>query len=182
MSKSIPTKLWQKGWVKNLLTVAVFIIAYLSLRPFMQGEVIHGQVPAIQLESITGEYIDLSQVEQPTLIHLWATWCPICGVTKSSVESVAEDYRVLNIATQSGDDEQLLQYAKDNNMNPALIINDLDGELMTLFGAKAVPADFIISPGGEIKFVEVGFTSEIGLRLRLWWSGLSDSEASSQAN
>jgi len=172
---------WKKPWVKNGLTVLIFVIAYLALRPFMQGDVIHGQVPAIQLKSITGGQFDLSNVTEPTLVHLWATWCPICGVTKGSVESVAKDYKVINISTQSGDDEALLNYAQENDMNPAIIINDYDGKLMNLFGAKAVPADFIISPGGEIQFVEVGFTSELGLRLRLWWAGLSSSETNQTA-
>ncbi|WP_028485915.1 redoxin domain-containing protein [Thiomicrorhabdus chilensis] len=169
--QSSPT-FWQKSWVKNSLTVLVFVIAYLSLRPFMQGDVIQGQVPDIQLESISGETVSLHDLQEPYLIHIWATWCPICDITKGSVESVAEDYRVINIATQSGDDDLLLAYALQNELNPQLIVNDFDGSLMQQFGAKAVPADFIVGPNGQIEFVEVGFTSEIGLRLRLWWAGL----------
>lgn len=168
---------WKRNWVKNVLTASVFLAVYLSIRPFMQGDVIHGQIPPIQLQTITGELFDLSSVQEPTLVHIWATWCPICKVTKGSVESVANSYKVVNIATQSGDDEQLIEYAQANEMNPAIIVNDLDGKLMSLFGSKAVPADFIIAPGGEIKFIEVGFTSEIGLRIRLWWAGLTGSDS-----
>ena len=171
---------WKRNWVKNVLTALVFIAIYLSIRPFMQGDVLHGQVPPIQLQTITGETFDLSNIQEPTLVHIWATWCPICKVTKGSVESVANSYKVVNIATQSGDDQLVLEYAEANEMNPAIIVNDLDGKLMSLFGSKAVPADFIIAPGGEIKFVEVGFTSEIGLRLRLWWAGLSGSDTGSE--
>lgn len=167
---------WKRKWVKNLLTALVFIAIYLSIRPFMQGDVIHGQIPPIKLQTITGETFDLSSVQEPTLVHIWATWCPICKVTKGSVESVAHSYKVVNIATQSGDDQLVLEYAKANEMNPAIIVNDFDGQLMSLFGSKAVPADFIIAPGGEITFIEVGFTSEIGLRLRLWWAGLFGSK------
>ena len=174
------TAFWKKPWVKNTLTVLVFVAAYLTLRPFMQGDVIHGQVPPIELKSITGETFDLSNIQEPTLIHIWATWCPICGVTQGSVESVANDYNVINIATQSGDDQALFEYAKANEMNTAMIVNDANGQLMSLFGSKAVPADFIIAPGGEIQFVEVGFTSELGLRIRLWWAGLSGSSSADE--
>ncbi|MDG6777260.1 protein disulfide oxidoreductase [Thiomicrorhabdus sp. zzn3] len=165
-------RFWQRNWVKNTLTVLIFIGAYLALRPFMQGDVIQGQVPDISVQTLQGETLSLRELEQPALIHIWATWCPICGVTRGSVESVAEDYTVINIATQSGDDDQLLHYAQQHEMNPAIIVNDLDGELMKQFGAKAVPADFILGANGQIEFVEVGFTSELGLRLRLWWAGL----------
>ena len=30
----------------------------------------------------------------------------------------------------------------------------------------------ILDPAGNIRFVSQGYTSEIGLRLRLWWAGL----------
>ncbi|MDG6773711.1 protein disulfide oxidoreductase [Thiomicrorhabdus sp. ZW0627] len=173
-NQSTPPKLplWKKGWFKNLMTVVIFVLVYLSIRPFMQGEVVEGSVPALQMQTITGETIDLKSIDRPTLIHIWATWCPICGVTKGGIESISDDYPVINIATQSGDDEQLLSYAKQNDMKPQIIVNDLDGQILKHFGAKAVPADFIVDSNGEIQFVEVGFTTELGLRLRLWWAGL----------
>lgn len=171
-------KLWGKKWFKNLVTVVLFILVFLALRPFMQGDVIHGKAPTMNVTSITGKTLDLQQMTsqgQPVLVHLWATWCPICDVTKGGIESVAKDYHVINIATQSADDEQLLNYALENTLNADFIVNDLDGHWMKTFGAKAVPADFIIDPQGNIAFVEVGFTTSWGLRLRLWWAGLNSS-------
>lgn len=172
-----PLKIWQKNWFKNLITVLIFILIYLSVRPFMQGDVIHGQAPIMHVTSINGKTLDLQAMNQqgkPVLVHIWATWCPICQVSKGGIESVAEDYAVINIATQSADDEQLLTYAQENQMNPDFIVNDLEGHWLKTFGAKAVPADFVVAPNGEIKFIEVGFTTAWGLRLRLWWAGLVD--------
>ncbi len=168
---------WQKNWVKNLLTIIVFIAIYLALRPFFQGEVIEGKAPVMRLESITGEKIDLQALNaqgQPVLIHIWATWCPICKFTNDNVESISKDYAVINIATQSGDNQTLLDYAAQNQLTPNLIVNDYDGKWMQAFGAKAVPADFIVNAQGEIEFIEVGYSSELGLRLRLWWSNLTN--------
>lgn len=175
-SQPLPTvKFWQKKWVKNLITVVIFVAIYLSVRPFMQGDVIHGQAPIMQVTTINGNTIDLQALNQqgkPVLIHIWATWCPICKVSKGGVESIAKDYAVINIATQSADNDQLLTYAKENEMNPNIIVNDLEGKWLKTFGAKAVPADFVVAPNGKIEFVEVGFTTAWGLRLRLWWAGL----------
>lgn len=179
-SPSQETKIWQKNWFKNLMTVVLFIAIYLAIRPFMQGDVVQGKAPQMSVTSITGKNIDLQQLNQqgqPVLVHIWATWCPICEVSKGGIESVAEDYAVINIATQSADDEQLLAYAKQHDMNPDIIVNDLEGQWLKTFGAKAVPADFVIDPQGNIAFVEVGFTTAWGLRLRLWWASLTDSSA-----
>jgi len=178
-----PPKLWQKNWFKNLVTVLIFLGVFLSIRPFMQGDVIQGQAPIMQVTSINGKTLDLQALNQqgkPVLVHIWATWCPICEVSKGGIESIAEDYAVINIATQSADDDQLLTYAKENDMNPDFIVNDLEGKWLKTFGAKAVPADFVIAPNGEIEFIEVGFTTAWGLRLRLWWAGLSSTETADQ--
>ena len=173
--KSLPPWL-QKKWVKNSLTVLVFVAIFLILRAFMQGDVIQGKAPTLQVQSITGQPLNLQALNQqgkPVLVHIWATWCPICDLTKGGVESVANNYTVINIATQSGSDAELKAFAKANEMNPEIIVNDADGQWMQTFGAKAVPASFIIDPNGNIAFVEVGFTSAWGLRLRLWWAGVS---------
>ncbi len=173
-SKNSPPPSWlQKKWVKNSLTVLVFLGFFLVLRTFMQGDVIEGKAPPLQVQSITGKTLDLQELNlqgKPVLVHIWATWCPICDLTKGGVESVANDYAVINIATQSGSDAELLAFAQANDMNPNIIVNDASGKWMQTFGAKAVPADFIIAPNGDISFIEVGFTSGWGLRLRLWWA------------
>ena len=172
-----PQKIWQKNWFKNLLWLLLFVAVYLTARPYMQGDVIHGKAPNMQVTSITGKTLDLQALNQqgkPVLVHIWATWCPICNVSKGGVEEIAQDFAVINIATQSADDEQLLAYAQENDMNPDIIVNDLDGQWLKTFGAKAVPADFIIDAQGNIAFVEVGFTTAWGLRLRLWWAGLNN--------
>lgn len=179
LNEKTELKLWQKKGFKNLLWVVGFIAVFLAVRPFMQGDVIHGQAPIMKVTSITGKTLDLQALNQegkPVLVHIWATWCPICSLSKGGVEEIAKDFAVINIATQSADDEQLLAYTAENNMNPDFIVNDLEGKWITLFGAKAVPADFIIDPQGNIAFVEVGFTTAWGLRLRLWWAGLTYSQ------
>lgn len=160
----------QRKWVKNLLFMLALIIVYLALRPFMQGDVVKGPAPAFETESITGQPIRLADYRgQPVMVHFWATWCPICQLERDSVERLSKDYPVINIATQSMDDEGLLAFAKEHDMNPNQIVNDFDGQLMKAFGARAVPATFIIGPDGNVSFVEVGYTTPYGLRARLWW-------------
>lgn len=178
-----PQHWWQKPWFKNLATALIILAVFLLLRPFFQGEVIEGKAPTMNVQSLTGKTLNLQQLNQqgkPVLIHFWATWCPICSMSRGGIESLAEDFAVINIATQSADDEQLLAYAKEHDMNPAYIVNDQDGRWMQQFGAKAVPADFIVAPNGDIAFIEVGFTTSFGLRLRLWWAEMMSDSAETE--
>jgi hypothetical protein len=41
------------------------------------------------------------------------------------------------------------------------------------YGTRVVPAFIIVDPAGNVRAVSIGYTSEIGLRLRLWWASLS---------
>ncbi len=52
------------------------------------------------------------------------------------------------------------------------VLNDADGSLSNAWGVHAVPASFIIAPDGKIRFVEVGYTTAWGIRLRLWLAGM----------
>lgn len=52
------------------------------------------------------------------------------------------------------------------------VVNDPDGSIARAWGVHAVPASFILSPDGQIRFVEVGYTTGIGIRLRLWLAGI----------
>jgi len=52
------------------------------------------------------------------------------------------------------------------------VINDTHGHIAESYGVKAVPALFFINTDGDIVFTSVGYTSEWGLRLRLWLAGL----------
>lgn len=165
--------LLKRNWVQNLLTLLLILAIYLAIRPFMQGDVIEGKAPNLNTTSITGQPIQLANYQgQPVLIHFWATWCPICDFAKDGIEQVAKDYQVINIATQSNDDAAIQAYAEANQMNADIIVNDQDGQLMKRFGARAVPASFLVDKDGNIAFVEVGYSTSIGLKLRLWWLSL----------
>ncbi|WP_019894179.1 protein disulfide oxidoreductase [Hydrogenovibrio halophilus] len=166
-----PQRFWQKHWVKNLLWMLVFLALFLLLRPFMQGDVVEGQAPDFAATTLEGEPVRLSDFKgQAVLVHFWATWCPICEFEIDGIETVAEHWPVINVATQSGSDQTLHDYADKHNMNPAHIVNDADGELFARYGAKAVPATFVVNPEGRIEFVEVGYSTSWGLRARLWWA------------
>jgi hypothetical protein len=76
----------------------------------------------------------------------------------------------MSIATQSGDALAVGREMRERNYGWPTVI-DTDGSIMKQFALPGVPGFVIIAPEGNIRFVSVGYTSEIGLRLRLWWAG-----------
>ncbi len=87
------------------------------------------------------------------------------------MQSISEDYTVISVASWSEGDAKVKAYMQENQLTfPVLLDNT--GELAQTFGLKGVPISFILDPNGEVKFVETGYSTEAGLRLRLWLSTL----------
>lgn len=160
---------WQRETVKNVLWLIAIVGVYFIARSFMQGDVARGPAPDFKAVTITGQEINLADYRgQPVLVHFWATWCPICELEIDGIESVARDYAVINIATQSGPKADVIKYADEHRMNKEIIVNDPNGVLMKLFNAHATPTSFMIDKEGVIQYVEVGYSTSVGLKGRLW--------------
>lgn len=158
---------------KIVIQIVLIILLFFVLRMWQQQDLVQGTAPSFSSRTLSGETLSSRPLSnQPILIHFWATWCLICSVENDSIQAIAKDYRVLNIAMQSGSDADIKQYAKTNKLKLNNIINDNTASLARLFGVRGTPSSFIVNPQGKIEFTEVGYTTELGLRFRLWWAGL----------
>lgn len=156
---------------KTLMQFVLVILAVFAIRACQQQDLSQGLVPSFESKTLTGKTVS-SNTNQATLIHFWATWCGICRLENDNIQAVSQDYKVLNIAMQSGTDADLKQYAEQHNMRTDNIINDNSGSLARLFGVQATPSSFFISKNNHIQFSEVGYVTTLGYRLRLWWLNL----------
>lgn len=171
MSKSPakPSRRW-KSW---LLEAAIFLAVFVAIQAWQQRDVPTGPAPATAGRLADGRNFDLiawraSHPDRPVALHFWAEWCPICATEESSVSSVAADWPVMTVAMQSGTGEEVARHLADKGLAwPALV--DGDGRIAAGYGLKAVPAFVVIDRNGTIRSISTGYTSELGMRLRLWW-------------
>jgi hypothetical protein len=77
----------------------------------------------------------------------------------------------LSVASQSGGAEAVAAYVREHAFAARVVIDD-ESTLARRFGVHAFPATFVIDERGEIRHVEVGYTTELGLRARMWLAGL----------
>jgi peroxiredoxin len=83
--------------------------------------------------------------------------------------SVAGDTPVITVAMQSGDPAVVSEYMSHRQFDvPALV--DQEGSVADAYGVRGVPATFVLGRDGNIQFATMGYTSELGMRLRLWWA------------
>lgn len=148
------------------------LLLVLGVRAWQQSGVASGPAPALTGVLLDGKPVALTAFAgRPVLVHFWATWCPICRAEQGSIEALARDTPVITVAMQSGAHAAVAQHMRNETLSFP-VLNDPDGAIATLWGVRAVPASFIVDGAGQIRYVEVGYTTGIGLRLRLWLAGL----------
>ena len=171
MAKETNSKSRAAKWRGYAVSVLVFVIIVAGIRVWQQRDMPRGPAPALQGVTLAGQPYML-RPEKPVLVHFWATWCPICRAEQSSIAAIAQDHpNTITIAMQSGSSAEITRYMQEQEINFP-VVNDTDGMLSSTWGIRGVPTSFIIAPDGQIRFVEVGYTTGIGLRLRLWLAGL----------
>lgn len=160
-------------WRRHAIDVLLFIIVVAGVRIWQQRDMASGAAPPLQSTTLAGLPYQLPlHPAKPVLVHFWATWCPICRTEQGTIDAIARDYpNTITVAMQSGTQQEVMRYMREQSLSFA-VLNDPDGSISHAWGVNAVPASFIIAPDGKIHFIEVGYTSGIGLKLRLWLAGL----------
>ena len=156
---------------KNILiNILIFFSVYYAVHLYQTRLAPKGQAPEISGWLIKGEaFKSLHQQEKPLLVHFWATWCKVCKLEQGSINNLSEDYNVVTLASQSGSFSEVATFQKENDLKFPIIV-DQNGVFARQWGVVGFPSSFVIDKNNNIRFVEVGFTTEIGLRLRLWFS------------
>lgn len=163
---------FNKKYLKWTVEIIIILTIISLVRLWTQRDIVSGIAPNISASMLNNTTFDLYQHKtRPILVHFWASWCPVCKLEQSNIENIAQDYSVITIAMQSGDNTELAQFMREEKLS-FKVINDEFGRLSKLYNIRGVPVSFIVNKNNEIDFVEVGYTTELGLRLRLWWSGL----------
>ena len=161
-------QLWRLRWFRNVVEVLLVLLVLIAVRAWMHRDMLSGAAPEFSGELLNGEIYTLAtDKRRPLLLHFWASWCPVCKLEQSSIQSISVEHRVITIAMTSGEAEEVKAYMQQENLQFP-VINDPEGRLARQFGVRAVPSSFIIDENNNILFRETGFTTETGLRFRLW--------------
>lgn len=156
-------------WLRDLALASVFV---LGIRAYQQRDMPNGPAPALTGSDLHGEPVSLADYRgKPVLLHFWATWCGVCKAEQHNIDAVARDLPVLSVASQSGGASEIAAFVGEREVAPRVVVDE-ESVLARRFGVHAFPATFVIDADGEIRHAEVGYTTELGLRARMWLAGL----------
>ncbi len=108
---------------------------------------------------------------KPILIHFWAIWCPTCKTEAQNIETISKNFNVLTIALKSGSSQEINEYLKSRGLT-FNVVNDSNGHITQKYSVSVFPTTIIYDKNGNEVFSEVGYTTTIGLWIRMWLAGL----------
>lgn len=129
--------------------------------------------------TITLEQFRAQHPGQPVALHFWAEWCPVCRTEQHSISRLLRDADtpVLTIAMQSGDANAVQQVLRERELHwPAVV--DQDGAIARAYRLPGVPSFVVLDAQGRVYSADLGYTSEVGMRARLWLASFESTEKS----
>ncbi len=154
---------WQAGLV---------VVLFYALHLYQARGTVDGPAPAVAGVDLDGRPLSLAAYAgRPVLVHFWATWCPVCRAEAGNISDLARDHAVITIALEDTPPEELKRFLGERGLAYP-VIRDPDGRLAARYGVRGVPASFVVDGDGDIRFTGIGYTTEAGLRLRMWWAGM----------
>ena len=143
----------------------------MAIRSWTQRGIATGPAPPLDGLDLAGQAISLADYAgKPVMVHFWATWCPTCITESGSINVLAREHAVLTVATDSGQASEIRAFMENRGLKFSVMV-DTDGSRARDWGVNAYPTTFFVDARQIIRFAETGFTTEAGLRARLWLTG-----------
>lgn len=155
-----------KNIIKEIVSTLLLIMVLSWVINYFRQPDTSDQLPDLRLTTIEQQTLSAQANQQPTVLHFWATWCPTCKLEAPNLESIQDQAHVITVAVNSGDDQTLQQFMQERGYTYP-VVNDPKGALAKQFNVEAFPTTFIYDSNGTLRFVEVGYSTTVGLKARL---------------
>ena len=137
-----------------------------ALDPFEKAGVVEfkegQQAPAFTLATLDGGRASLADHrDKLVVLNFWATWCGPCALEMPSLEALWQRYRerglvVVAVSVDRGSPRGLLEPYVRNLKLTFPILLDPDSKTSDRWRVTALPATFLVRPGGEATGMAVG--------------------------
>ncbi len=120
------------------------------------------QAPALTLTTLDGGRASLAaHRDKLVVLNFWATWCHPCALEMPSLEALWHRYQerglvVLAVSVDRGSPRGLLEPYVRNLKLTFPILLDPDSKTSDGWRVTALPATFLVRPGGEVTGMAVG--------------------------
>jgi len=160
-----------KHYLKEIAIFIVVMTIFTNIISIYKSSDLNSEALTISSVKLINNELYSFENDKPILIHFWAIWCPTCKLEAPNIEFISKYYNVVTIVVNSGSNSEINEYLRNNNLT-FNVVNDKESIYANRFKIAAYPTTFIYDKNRDLVFSEVGYSSTIGLYLRMWWAGL----------
>lgn len=169
---------WRRHWTSHGGTLVLMLAVFFGVQAWQTRGVAQGPLPDLTFILIERDGSQQTSTlaawrerhaGQTVALYLWAEWCPVCKLQQPNVTALTANVPLLSIAMQSGPTQAVARLLAQRQLPWATAV-DPRGELSQALGFASVPAFVVIDAQGRLRTPTVGYTSELGMRWRLWWA------------
>ena len=119
------------------------------------------QAPGFVLDSLSGTRLGLAEYRgRVVLLNFWATWCPPCLEEMPSMEALYQRLRqrgmvVLAVSSDEGPPDSVRRFTERLGVTFPVLL-DRDGAVSASYGARNLPASFVLDRGGRVIAAALG--------------------------
>jgi len=149
----------------SVLGVGSFVIDRLD-----SAKLAYGKLPELPLTSLQGKAVVLSSFAgRPTVLNLWASWCPPCRHEMPMLRAAQANHPDINFVfvNQGESAPQVRRYLAEQDLALSNLLLDPQRQAATALGQIAFPTTYLFDAAGRLTDVRVGELSAGTLAERL---------------
>jgi len=129
--------------------------------------------PGFKGPTLSGKMKHLTDASgKKVVLYFFAPWCTVCKFSSHNIVSIREaldpaDVAIYAVALSYQSKKEVENFAKKHNLNVPVILGST--ELLNAYRINAFPSVYLIDEAGKIRSRLVGYSTEAGIRLRLFF-------------
>lgn len=158
----------------RLIGVAAAVLAVCipltALLVRLGGRVDPKPLPAVALQTIDGKVLSVADTRgRPTVINLWATWCPPCQRELPMLAQAAAEHPEVRFifADQAEPPATVREHLARKGLSMPIVALDTDQALAHYYAAAGLPATLFVRSDGRLQAAHLGQISRDTLEAEL---------------
>lgn len=152
--------------------IGVVLVAVVAITEWQARSLVprRSAAPGFTLRSLDGAEVSLSQARGKTVVlYFFAPWCSVCSFSSKNVVALRNarseaDVAIYAVGLDWSTPDELARFARDHSLNVPVLAGD--DRVRREYAIQAYPTVYVVDERGRVRDRVVGYTTELGLRLR----------------
>ena len=137
-------------------TLGLFALAFVAMTTLVGGPIAEGTPLAVRGVDLQGQAFDAEYLRgKPTVLYVWATWCPACKATTPTIDSFARRHPEVNVLAIAAEEAGPVLAALAETPRSFRSVAD-DGVIAGSLGVRALPTTILFDENGRVRWNRQG--------------------------